>query len=224
MRFSDFFLEYKVKVSSIKSTIRWREIDTYKKVGLIVAIVFTFLGLFFYLRNNDNDWLCYICYSISAIDIATLLCLAERKKEIKKMLKKYYKPYSKKRLKALKKLLKKYGIDYNDEKKINMLIDQADVTKSEYCVWKTMKHPVSVVVMHVVIPVAVGQISRGITNMDIDSLIIRGIQLLLWIIVLFAIITPFFILIQAFFRGDAGKYDELKYDLQQIMIFGDKLK
>ncbi len=52
------------------------------------------------------------------------------------MLEKHSKPYSRERMRAFFDLLKQYNIDYRDEKKIQLLIDQADLARGKNSLFK----------------------------------------------------------------------------------------
>ena len=152
--------------------------------------------------------------------IITLL-LAGRKKEKEKMLKRHYKPYSKKRMRAFLELLIDYGIDYKDEKKMHMLIEQADLAKERYSIIRGIKSPINAVSTYIIIPVIISVLNRLIENIELNQLLTQTIQ---WILVIFMLIGMWIAMssmVKNMFGGDSGKYEDLKDDLQQMMIFGD---
>lgn len=220
MRFCDFFIEYKLKVLGISSYIKFRDMDKYKLVGLGISIFSITIGVLLYLLSKSVFG---YFYAISAISMIITLALAGRKKEREKMLNCHYKPYSKKRMRAFLELLSDYGVDYNDEKKMNMLIEQADLAKERYSIIKGIKSPISAVSTYIVIPIIISVLNRLIENIELNQLVTQTIQ---WILVLFMIIgmgIAMVSMVKSMFRGDSGKYDDLKYDLQQMMIFGDMI-
>lgn len=220
MRFCDFFIEYKLKVLGISSYIKFRDMDKYKLVGLGNSIFSITIGVILYLLSKSAYG---YFYAISAIGMIITLALAGRKKEREKMLNCHYKPYSMKRMRAFLELLGDYGVDYNDEKKMNMLIEQADLAKERYSIIKGIKSPISAVSTYIVIPIIISVLNRLIENIELNQLLTQTIQ---WILVLFMIIgmgIAMVSMVKSMFRGDSGKYDDLKYDLQQMMIFGDMI-
>lgn len=220
MRFCDFFIEYKLKVLGISSYIKLRDMDKYKLVGLGISIFSITIGGILSLLSKGAF---AFFYAISAISMILTLALAGRKKEREKMLNCHYKPYSKKRMSAFLELLDDYGVDYKDEKKMNMLIEQADLAKERYSIIKGIKSPISAVSTYIVIPIIISVLNRLIENIELNQLLTQTIQ---WILVLFMLIgmgIAMVSMIKSMFRGDSGKYDDLKYDLQQMMIFGDMI-
>lgn len=220
MRFCDFFIEYKLKVLGISSYIKLRDMDKYKLVGLGISIFSITIGGILSLLSKGAF---AFFYAISAISMILTLALAGRKREREKMLNCHYKPYSKKRMSAFLELLDDYGVDYKDEKKMNMLIEQADLAKERYSIIKGIKSPISAVSTYIVIPIIISVLNRLIENIELNQLLTQTIQ---WILVLFMLIgmgIAMVSIIKSMFRGDSGKYDDLKYDLQQMMIFGDMI-
>lgn len=218
MRFCDFFIEYKLKVLGISPYIKFRDMDKYKLIGLGISIFSITIGVI--LFGLSKDAFGYF-YAISAISMIITLLLAGRKKEKEKMLNCHYKPYSKKRMRAFLELLIDYGIDYKDEKKMHMLIEQADLAKERYSIIRGIKSPINAVSTYIIIPVIISVLNRLIENVELSQLVTQTIQ---WILVIFMLIGMWIAMssmVKNMFGGDSGKYEDLKDDLQQMMIFGD---
>lgn len=219
MRFCDFFLEYKLKVLSISPYIKWKDMEKYKLFGLGIYLLLTVGGLISFLFNLN---LAIILFLLATVSILITVLLAERKEEKQRMLEKHFKPYSRERMRALFKLLKEYGIDYRDEKKMNMLIEQADLASGKNCLFKGIKPSVKYACTSFLVPVLIVALDHSMDGMKIDQLWNQIIQ---WgfVIVIFVILAiSLGSLITFFLGGDSRKYEDLKYDLQQAMIFGNK--
>jgi len=220
MRFSDFFMEYKLKVLGISPYIKFRDMDRYKLIGLGISIFSITIGvLLFVLKKGAFGYF----YGISVISMVITLLLAGRKKEREKMLNKHYKPYSEKRMRTFSKMLKDYGIDYNDEKKMSMLIEQADLAKERYSIIKGIKSPINAASTYIIIPIIISVLNRLIENIELSSLLTETLQWILLIFMLIAMWIAMSSMVKSMFGGDSAKYEDLKYDLQQMMIFGDMI-
>jgi len=220
MRFCDFFIEYKLKVLGISPYIKFRDMDNYKLIGLGISIFSITIGVILYLLKRSAFGYFYV---VSAISMVITLLLAGRKKEREKMLINHYKPYSKKRMRALSELLKEYGVDYKDEKKMGMLIEQADLAKEKYSILKGIKSPINAVSTYIVIPIIISVLNRLIENIELSMLLTKTIQWILEIFMLIGMWIAMSSMIKSMFGGDSGKYEDLKYDLQQMQIFGDRI-
>ena len=137
------------------------------------------------------------------------------------MLIKHYKPYSKKRMTAFFKLLKEYGIDYNDEKKMNMLIEQTEQAKDKNNIIKVIKSRVNVVIIYIFLPIFGCVVEHIIGNMKIDQAFIQTIIFVTRGLIVFVTVLVVLLIGDSIFGGYLQEYDDLKYDLQQAMIFGN---
>ena len=220
MRFSIFFMEYKLKVLGISPYIKFRDMDRYKLIGLGISIFSIIVGvLLFVLKKGAFGYF----YGISVISMVITLLLAGRKKEREKMLNNHYKPYSEKRMRTFSKMLKDYGIDYNDEKKMSMLIEQADMAKERDSIIKGIKSPINAASTYIIIPIIMSVLNRLIENIELSLLLTETLQWILLIFMLIGMWIAMSSMVKSMFGGDSVKYEDLKYDLQQMMIFGDMI-
>lgn len=220
MRFSDFFIEYKLKVLGISPYIKFRDMDKYKLIGLGISIFSITIGaILFVLKKGAFGYF----YAVSVISMVITLLLAGRKKEKEKMLNNHYKPYSRKRMRAFSELLNDYGVNYKDEKKMSMLIEQADLAKERYSILKGIKSPINAVSTYIIIPIIISVLNRLIENIELNLLLTETIQWILLIFMLIGMWIAMSSMVKSMFGGDSAKYEDLKYDLQQMMIFGDMI-
>lgn len=220
MRFCDFFLEYKLEVLAISPYIKIRDMEKYKLVGLGISILAMIVGVILSLLDRKMGGFFYL---VAVISIVITLILAGRKKEKHRMLNEHYIPYSTRRMREFYKLLKKYGIDYNDEKKMNMLIEQVDLVKNRYCIIKGINSPTSAVCTYILIPVLITILNRFVDSIEINELLSQSIQWGLIVLMVFVMWIAMSSLIKSIFSGESTKYEDLKDDLQQMMIFGDMI-
>ena len=202
MRFSDFFIEYKLKVLGISPYIKFRDMDKYKLIGLGISIFSITIGaILFVLKKGAFGYF----YAVSVISMVITLLLAGRKKEKEKM------------------LLNDYGVNYKDEKKMSMLIEQADLAKERYSILKGIKSPINAVSTYIIIPIIISVLNRLIENIELNLLLTETIQWILFIFMLIGMWIAMSSMVKSMFGGDSAKYEDLKYDLQQMMIFGDMI-
>ena len=220
MRFSDFFIEYKLKVLGISPYIKFRDMDKYKLIGLGISIFSITIGAILFVLKKDAFG---YFYAVSVISMVITLLLAGRKKEKEKMLNNHYKPYSRKRMRAFSELLNDYGVNYKDEKKMSMLIEQADLAKERYSILKGIKSPINAVSTYIIIPIIISVLNRLIENIELNLLLTETIQWILLIFMLIGMWIAMSSMVKSMFGGDSAKYEDLKYDLQQMMIFGDMI-
>lgn len=218
MRFSDFFNEYKLKVLSISPYIKFRDMAKYKLIGLGIALFTMGVGVILFLLHNSISGYFYV---ISVISMIITVLLAERKKERLFMLENHYKLYSKKRMKEFSQLLINYGIDYKDEKKMYLLIEQAELAKNRHGIIKEIKSPFYAICTYIIIPILISVLNRLVEDIEVSELLTQTIQWGLIICMLLGMWLAMSSLIKSIFGGESEKYEDLKYDLQQMIIFGD---
>lgn len=98
MRFCDFFIEYKIEISSIKSTIPWSELPFYRKLAVILIFVTGVTELIFYIMKHSIISLTIL--SIAIISIIFFISYGSLKKNQRRMLDEHYVRYSQKRMEA----------------------------------------------------------------------------------------------------------------------------
>ena len=87
------------------------------------------------------------------------------------MIEKHYKPYSSKRMRAFSELLNEYGINYKDEKKMERLIEQADLAKDRYSIFAGIKSPINATCTYIIIPILISVLNRFIEDVAIGKLL-----------------------------------------------------
>lgn len=220
LRFCDFFIEYKLKVLSIDARVKFKDIAKYKWIGMAISIIAMIFGLVFIFI--DSEYL-GIFYVVSLTSLFVTFRLSERKKEQMYMLTNYYKPYSQRRLQAFGALLKEYGIHYKDTDKLKMLIEQAELARNKYSVVKGIKSPISATCTYIIIPILLAVVNRFVADLELEVLLVQTVYWGMIVVMLLAMWLAMGSLIKSMFAGDAGKYEDLKDDIQQIMLFGDKI-
>lgn len=186
--------------------------------GLGVSVLSMIASIILYLLKRKEFG---YFYTISMVSILVIIVLVQRKKERENMLNNHYKPYSRVRMRAFSELLKEYGIDYNDEKKMNMLIEQAEVAKNRRSVTLGIKSPINATFTYVCSPVITTILNRIVDSIEIDELLGQAIQGGLIFLTIILLLIAMISIGTSIFGGDSDKYEDLKYDLQQMMIFGD---
>ena len=157
---------------------------------------------------------------LSIICLLITVGLVNRRKEQEKMLIKYYKPYSRKRIIALIELLRKYNINYEDIDKISLLIEQADIAKEKFDIFSKIKSSFNAVAGYVLAPLPTIILTQIIGKAEGEALYILAIQIVLVVIMIFVLGMSLKAIISELFGKENIKYEDLKNDLQQIVIFG----
>lgn len=220
MRFNIFFDEYRLRVLGISKYIKFKDMPKYKLIGLFVSLSLVVVSIILLLLSN-NAWILF--YILSAISMGVLVLFARRKKERENMIENHYKPYSKKRMKAFLQLLIEYEIDYKDEKKMQLLIEQANRAKDESDWFKGIRTPVLGVCTYIVLPLLLSVSNRYVEGVEMDQLFYQATIWVMEIFILLAIWIAISTFVKSLFGGQTEKYSDLKYDLEQMMIFGDQI-
>lgn len=121
MRFCDLFISYKFGLKDIKSTIPFTKLPLYRKVFIIILLVLLSLYVIFILFNQT--FYSHVSIAVVIFLVIVFYIIERRKRNIKKILKNSYIPYSIKRINMVIGILQKYNIDINDIDSLNMLID-----------------------------------------------------------------------------------------------------
>ena len=220
MIFNVFFNEYKLRVLSISQYIKFKDMAKYKLIGLAMSSIFVAISIVLLFISN-NAWI--IFYILSAISMGGTILIANRKSERESMLENHYKPYAKERMKAFSELLAKYGIDYKDEKKMTLLIEQANRAKDESDLFKSIRTPIVATCTYIIIPILLSISNKVIDGIEMNQLLYQSIQWGMLILILLGIWIAISTFVKSVFGGQTEKYGDLKYDLEQMMIFGDQI-
>lgn len=226
MRFCDFFIDYKISRSGIKSRISWRDLPRYRKIILSAILSAVILWCLIQLYVDVIGWLSIIL----VIVLLVVLIICERIDSIPKhqkiMVDNYYSEYSKRRMKSIRELLVKYKIDPADFGKIDLLIEKAKIDKQFFAPFADIEKGGKLFIT-VVVPVLAYIFKRILDNNKevitdeiyvqiIASTIIIGVLIVAFVYALYPIIR------RLLYRDEA-KYDDLIDDLENIKIFGCNL-
>lgn len=220
MRFNIFFKEYKLRVLSISKYIKFKDIAKYKLVGIVISLLLFLISIVLLLISNKYGFWFYI---LSIICMGIIVLIANRKSEKKSMLENHYKPYAKTRMKAFSELLVDYGIDYKDEKKMQLLIEQATLAKDESDWFKGIRTPIIGTCTYIILPVLLSISNRIIDSTEMDQLLYQAILWVITIFILLALWISISMFVKSVFGGQTEKYGDLKYDLEQMIIFGEQI-
>ena len=216
LRFCDFFIEYKINVYSIKSTIPRRKLPRIRKIGITIAFIFLITILFFLIIKQFV--ITYIIFALFMLFLFIFIKIDSKKENMKLMLTEHYKPYSKMRQAALIELLRSYNLDYSDKEKLTWLIQEAEKAKNECDVFSTLKTPIKTL-SAIIIPIITYVVTKVADIEDINTLIIGACYVIEIIICLFSIIISLSWIVKDLFQPDIRKYDDLIYDIRQLMLF-----
>lgn len=216
MRFSDLFIDYKIGLKGIKSTIPFTKLPLYRKVFLIITLTGVIcFGIFHIFKQNLYP---FISLGVSIFSLIILAIFDSRKNNLLIMLQNHYIPYSEKRINMTIEVLKKYNINYKDLESLDMLIAEAKYAQTEFVLFPQLKKAfktLSAIIIPIVVFVA-KKISETLTSSQILKLATLAIFLILLI---FLLIFPFIPIIKDLFYRDYNRYNELIYDLRQIKLF-----
>lgn len=216
MRFSDFFVAYKIGLKEIKCTIPFTRLPLYRKVAIILVFVFTIIGLILMLLNNKVAASCIWLVEIIAVSFFSVI--DSTKRNLKMMLEQHYKPYSQKRMDMIIVLLKEYKVDIADIGTIDLLIQetQKEQARSDYAA--PLKTPLKVLgtLIFPIIAYVVHQMGDSATQ---DEMLIMAAQLIIIITMVFSAILAVRPIIKDLVYQDYNKYNDLISDLMQVKIF-----
>ncbi len=219
MRFCDLFISYKIGLKNIKNTIPFIKLPLYRKIFIIIlfACIIT-SGILLIFRK--------ICFSFILIGLAILfliifLIIDSTKSNLEVMLKKHYTPYSEKRMLMTINVLKNYKIDIHNNASIDMLIEEAKLAQIHCDYIAPLKKPLKTLGA-IIIPI-IAYVAQEIGNAStIDEMIIMAAQVIILVLLIFALIFSLAPIIKDILYRDYNKYDDLIYDLRQIKLFYTK--
>ncbi len=216
MRFSDFFLSYKLGLKQIKATIPFKELPFYKKLCMILTFVLTVLGIVFALLD---------CPVIALVILIVMIMLwiifivrESSPKELTNKLNAYYAPYSQERMEMVCNLLSDYKIKPSDSTKIELLIEEAKNEQTQCDNYNTLKTPFKTL-STLIVPIAVyiaKNYANALSSNEIVALAILAIPLIICFYAILFAVSPMF---KDLINQDYNKYGQLISDLKQVKIF-----
>ncbi|MDF2587414.1 MAG: hypothetical protein K0S41_1255 [Anaerocolumna sp.] len=221
MRFCDFFIDYKLELKSIKSTIPWNELPFYRKLAVILIFILGVIGLIVIILGYKMPAL--ILLTLCFLLMFIFIIIDSTEKNQRKMLDEHYSKYSKKRMDAFLKLIKKYNINPLDKESIKLLIEQAGEAKIKYDVFLPLKKPIKTLGA-IIIPIIAFVAQKLGYATTTDQLITMCIQIVMIIICAFAILFSISPIVKEIINRDSLRYDDLIYDLKQVLIFYNNKK
>lgn len=216
MRFSNFFISYKIGLKNIKSTIPFTKLPLYRKIFIILVFVLGVLGMlfaFFYCTTVS------LLFSISlCVCVILSLVIDSTKKNQDEMLKKHYAPYSAERMSMVCDLLEQYNLKTTDFEKIDLLIEEAKSAQTQCDYYDTLKKPLKTL-SAIIIPIVAYFAQKVGDSASSNELIPLLIPILVIIICCYAILFALAPIVKSIVNRDYNKYSQLISDLTQIKIF-----
>lgn len=108
MRFCDLFISYKIGLKGIKSTIPFTKLPFYRKIA--VALIFTFSLISAFLLIIKYYKIAFTLMAATILLLIIFLIIDSTKRNLEKMLKQHYSPYSQKRMRMVIQVLENYNI------------------------------------------------------------------------------------------------------------------
>lgn len=216
MRFSEFFIEYKIALKKTNKFIPWTDLPLYRKVFIILIFMFGVCSIIFALLKYS------ICFCITLIMFLVLLIvfaiIDAKKNNMQKMLDNYYTVYSQKRMDILINLFNKYHLDIHDKETIDLLIEQSERAKIENDPFLPIKKPLKLLGT-IIIPIVIYITKKTTEIYTVNELIYYALILIVLIICFFSIGYELIQIAKDIFYSDFDRYNELSYDLNQLKIF-----
>ena len=216
MRFCDFFIEYKIGLKEIQSTIPFMKLPFYRKIAIVLLFIIGSIDLIFTATGNIKGT---IFTFITMILLIIIFLLIDSKKEnLRKMLEEHYSPHSKERMDMLISVFNKFHLAPNDSNTIDLLIAQTKEEQVECDYLAPLKKPFKILGT-IIIPIVVYVTQKLGDATSLEELLTVSLQAIAIIICIFAIILAIIPIIKELLYRDYNKYNELLYDLKQLKIF-----
>lgn len=216
MRFSDFFINYKLGTKEIKTTIPFKELPLFKKIFMMLLFVFAVLGIIFALLDYSKVAFAFIFTMIILVII--FIVIDSRPKNLSNNLTNYHIPYSQERMNMLCELLSNYKINLSDCNKIDLLIEEAKHEQTHCDYYNTLKTPFKTL-SALIVPIAVyiaKNYANSLSSNEITALAILAIPLIICFYAILFAVTPMF---KDLINRDYNTYENLIADLKQVKIF-----
>lgn len=219
MRFCDLFISYKIGLKDIKSTISFTKLPLYRKIFIIILSVLLSLSLIFLFLNQCFYF--HVSVTLVIFLVIVFYIIMYRKRDIKKILKNSYIPYSIKRMNIVIRILQEYNIDINDIDSLNMLMDEAKLEQIKCDYLLSFKKPIKT--LGAIIVAIVSFLANKMSDVAKPSEIIYiNIQILIIVSIIYFLIIALSPFLKDFLYRDYNKYDEFIDDLRQIKLFYSK--
>lgn len=214
----ELFLDYKHNVlNKNKDLISFKDMPR-KRLYTIIVFIIVMIVIFMMIFLGINP-----LYLLMATSLTVMLFIFILSKDEKNMLQNYYKPYSKNKMLDFVKLLEDYNINIYDDRKINLLIEECDKSIQSRSILDSSVAYLKKVSKFFIIPIlsyVVMEISGGF---DAETLFILSLQLVQLIVILSALIHIIYPELKNIIDRDAKRYEMLKFDLRQLIIFRDMI-
>jgi hypothetical protein len=221
MRFCDLFISYKIGLKSIESNISFTKLPCYRKVYLLIlefCVIVSCILLIFH-----QIWLAFILAILGFISLIIFLIIDSKQKNLKIMLKKYYIPYSEKRMSMTIDILSKYKINIHDIKAINRLIKEAKKAQIRSDYFAPLKKPLKTLCA-IVGPIVIFASKRIGESLTPDEMVVMAGQIIVYELLVFSLVFSITPIVKKVLYRDYNIYEEFMYDLRQIKIFYLKSK
>lgn len=219
MSFSNFFREYKIEVCSLKSAIAMKDWPRFMKAGFIIFIVSFVLAIVLIVCKKYIGGAFLYLLAISATVVIGKMM--NRKDILKKNTEAYFKPYARIKMDKLISLLQEYNIKPNDTEKIKLLIEQSEEAKRSSNIFDDFTKAGGKWLVYIFLSVGGFVASKVADNLSMNDLITCTIIFLIFVSSLIFIVYVGLPTFADILQLDKKKYNELKLDLQQILIFYD---
>lgn len=127
MRFCDLFINCKIELNNIKSTIPFTKLPLYRKIFVIVLFACAITSGI--LLNFRQTWASYIPIVLGILFFIVFFLFDSTKRNLSVMLKEQCIPYSEKRMYMTINVLKNFEIDIHNNTSIDMLIEEAKLAQ-----------------------------------------------------------------------------------------------
>lgn len=219
MRFSNFFIEYKLGLKEIKNLIPFTELPLYRKIAVVLTFVIGVIGLILFVTQKII-W-AFISFGIATILLIIFIIIDSTKKNLLNMLDNHYKPYSQKRMNMVISILNTYNIKETDVNTIDLLISEAKMSQIQCDYLLSLKKPFKTLGT-IIIPIIIYVARKLADAVTIEAILNASIIIVFVIICIFSIIIAVVPIIKEIFYRDYDKYNQLLYDLNQVKIFYSK--
>lgn len=216
MRFCDFFIEYKIGLKEIKTTIPLTKLPLYRKIFIVLIFIIGVTGLIFVTLGNMAGSV--IIFLLFIVLFTAFFIIDSSKKNLRKMLDEHYSLTSQRRIGLLLATLQTYNINSNDINKIDLLIKQAEESEIKSDPFISLQKPLKTLGA-IIVPVILYVVQIIAEATSKQDLIVMALQSIIIICCVFSIIISVAPIIRDICYRDYNIYENLIYDLNQIKIF-----
>ena len=216
MRFCDLFISYKIGLKSIKSTIPFTKLPLYRKIFVIILFANCIVsGILLFFKQIHFS---FFPMTLDIILIIIFFIIDSSKKNLEVMLKKYYTPYSEKRMEIIINVLKSYNINIQNIHSLDMLIEEAKLAQVQCDFIAPLKKPFKTL-SAIIVPIIVFVIQKIGNSATINEMTYWAAEVIYITILIFSLIILLTPIIKNILYRDYYKYDEFIYDLRHLKLF-----